>query len=323
MPAETETSIPRPVSVPNGGTGLTAGTSGGIPAYDSTTTMVSSGLLAASALMIGGGAGVAPSTTITGTGVLVGIIARPIFATTATAAGTTTLTVTSASTQEATGSTTQTYTLPVVTTLVAGWATTFINKSTGNITLNSSGGNSIVVLASGQSATLVLKSISADTTAAAWDVVGQSQPLWLVATNDYLVTINATETDLTWTGTIGNMTGALSGGTFTAPTTGKYTFRTLLQYEGTGTSTNPYSGFFTVKLTQSDNTLIKVICATGVPYVDFGSGPYIDGTNTLEWTLSLTAGDTVKHRVYFQDGGDGIGFYFYGESCQLKITQQL
>ena len=108
-----------------------------------------------------------------GTGVGTGILSRPVFATTATAAGTTTLTVASASTQEFTGSTTQTVTMPVVTTLVDGWATLFINKSTGNVTLQSSGSNAIVVLARGQSVTLVCKSVSVDTTAAAWDAVGQ------------------------------------------------------------------------------------------------------------------------------------------------------
>jgi hypothetical protein len=56
--------------VANGGTGLTAGTSGGILAYTATGTLASSALLAANALMIGGGAGVAPSTTTTGTGVV-------------------------------------------------------------------------------------------------------------------------------------------------------------------------------------------------------------------------------------------------------------
>lgn len=45
-------------------------TSGGIPYFSSTTVLTSSGLLAANALMIGGGAGVAPATTTTGTGVL-------------------------------------------------------------------------------------------------------------------------------------------------------------------------------------------------------------------------------------------------------------
>lgn len=53
-----------------GGTGLTSGTSGGIPYYSATTTMASSGVLAANALMVGGGAGAGPSTVTTGTGVV-------------------------------------------------------------------------------------------------------------------------------------------------------------------------------------------------------------------------------------------------------------
>jgi hypothetical protein len=47
-----------------------AGTSGGIVYFSSASTWASSALLAANALMIGGGAGVAPSTITTGTGVV-------------------------------------------------------------------------------------------------------------------------------------------------------------------------------------------------------------------------------------------------------------
>jgi hypothetical protein len=47
-----------------------AGTSGGIPYFSSATTWATSAALAANALVIGGGAGVAPSTTTTGTGVV-------------------------------------------------------------------------------------------------------------------------------------------------------------------------------------------------------------------------------------------------------------
>jgi len=47
-----------------------AGTSGGIPYFSSGSTWASSAALAANSLVIGGGAGVAPSTTTTGTGVL-------------------------------------------------------------------------------------------------------------------------------------------------------------------------------------------------------------------------------------------------------------
>lgn len=56
--------------VANGGTGLTAGTSGGVLYYSATGTLASSSLLAANALVVGGGAGVAPSTITTGTGVV-------------------------------------------------------------------------------------------------------------------------------------------------------------------------------------------------------------------------------------------------------------
>jgi hypothetical protein len=49
--------------VANGGTGLTAGTSGGVLAYTASGTLASSAALAANKVVIGGGAGVAPSTT--------------------------------------------------------------------------------------------------------------------------------------------------------------------------------------------------------------------------------------------------------------------
>jgi hypothetical protein len=61
------------VSVANGTTTPSftiAGTSGGIPYFNSGTTWATSAALTANSLMIGGGAGAAPSTTTTGTGVL-------------------------------------------------------------------------------------------------------------------------------------------------------------------------------------------------------------------------------------------------------------
>ncbi len=58
------------VAVANGGTGLTAGTSGGVLAYTANGTLASSGTLAANAIVVGGGAGVVPSTITTGTGII-------------------------------------------------------------------------------------------------------------------------------------------------------------------------------------------------------------------------------------------------------------
>jgi len=89
---------------------------------------------------------------------------------TATAAGTTTLTVNSLPNQRFTGSTTQTIVMPVVTTLSVGWVTDIINDSTGTLTINSSGGNLITTVVAGDRVTINCVSISADTTAAAWTV---------------------------------------------------------------------------------------------------------------------------------------------------------
>jgi hypothetical protein len=49
------------VPVSAGGTGITSGTSGGVPYYSSTSAIASSALLTQNALMIGGGAGAAPA----------------------------------------------------------------------------------------------------------------------------------------------------------------------------------------------------------------------------------------------------------------------
>lgn len=64
------TQVTGTLPVANGGTGLTSGTSGGVLYYSATGTLVSSAALASNALVVGGGAGVAPSTITTGTGVV-------------------------------------------------------------------------------------------------------------------------------------------------------------------------------------------------------------------------------------------------------------
>jgi hypothetical protein len=57
--------IPQPVVVANGGTGLTTGTSGGVPYFSSTTAIASSGALAQNGIVLGGGTGATPTTLAT------------------------------------------------------------------------------------------------------------------------------------------------------------------------------------------------------------------------------------------------------------------
>ena len=90
------------------------------------------------------------------------------YTTTATAAGTTTLTSASNHYQRFTGSTTQTVVLPVTSTLVAGVAYEIENASTGNLTVNSSGGNLVITIIPGVTVQCMCIGTSL-TTAADWD----------------------------------------------------------------------------------------------------------------------------------------------------------
>ena len=92
------------------------------------------------------------------------------YATTATAAGTTTLTVASAQQQFFTGTTTQTVVLPVTSTLILGQAFTIVNNSTGAVTVQSSGANNIAIQPTGTEITYVCI-LTSGTSAASWSVV--------------------------------------------------------------------------------------------------------------------------------------------------------
>lgn len=84
----------------------------------------------------------------------------PNYTTTATAAGTTTLTVSSSQVQNFSGTTTQTVKLPVTSTLALGQYFTIFNNSTGLVTVESSGANviQIMVPSSQMTASVILTS---------------------------------------------------------------------------------------------------------------------------------------------------------------------
>lgn len=87
--------------------------------------------------------------------------------TTATAAGTTTLTVSSGYYQQFTGTTTQTIVLPNATTLNNGRAYAILNRSTGALTVNANGGSLIQTVAAGNQVIVTL--VNNGTTAGVWD----------------------------------------------------------------------------------------------------------------------------------------------------------
>jgi hypothetical protein len=94
------------------------------------------------------------------------------YTTTATAAGTTTLTSASNNQQFFTGSTTQTVVLPVTSTLVLGLSYLIVNNSTGVLTVQSSGGNTITLVPAG-STVICTCILVTGTTAASWSFAFQ------------------------------------------------------------------------------------------------------------------------------------------------------
>ena len=95
------------------------------------------------------------------------------YTTTATAAGTTTLLLASNNQQFFTGSTTQTVVLPVTSTLVLGLSYLIVNNSTGVLTVQSSGLNTITLIPAGASVRFTCILITG-TTAASWSFAFES-----------------------------------------------------------------------------------------------------------------------------------------------------
>ncbi len=94
----------------------------------------------------------------------------PGYTTTATASSTTVLTAASTYMQYFTGILTQTVTMPVTSTLFQGQSWLIVNKSTGNVTVQSSGGNTIIVLEPNTSA-VVTCIVASGTTSSSWNAL--------------------------------------------------------------------------------------------------------------------------------------------------------
>lgn len=160
------------------------------------------------------------------------------YATTATAAGTTTLVVGSAEQQYFTGATTQTVKLPVTSTLVLGQSYQIVNLSSGVVTVQSSGANTLQAMAANSS--LVATVIStAGTGTASWSwsygaLTGSGGTVTSVAFADGSSTpiYTITGSPVTTSGTLTETLATQSANTvFSGPTSGgaaQPTFRALV-----------------------------------------------------------------------------------------------
>ena len=168
------------------------------------------------------------------------------FTSTATAGATTTLTITSTQVQEFTGSLAQTVALPT-TSVPAGAQYQLINNSTGALTVQSSGGNTVVIMAAATESTFTAL-VATPTTAAHWEDTYQAG---IVASGKSLTVNNS----LTFSGT--------DGTTMTFPTTSATLARTDAANTFTGVQTMTSPSFTTPVLgTPSSGTLTN---CTGLP----------------------------------------------------------
>lgn len=171
-------------------------TSGSVQTLESTTSFINLPLTSAStsgslgALRLAGGIGISNTTDATSTSnggtfttnggaavakkLYVGFSSNATnhidgYSTTATSAGTTILTVNSNRLQYFTGSTTHTVRMPATSTLVLGQSYIVSNSSTGAVTVQSSGSNTITILPANTQSLLTCIS-TATTTAADWSI---------------------------------------------------------------------------------------------------------------------------------------------------------
>jgi len=194
--------------------------------------------------------------------------------TTVTAGGTTTLTNASATQQNFTGSTTQTLVLPVTSTLALGWAFEIINNSTGTVTVQSSGGNTVGTVVAGTTASIVC-SLTSGTDATSWD---------------FDIDGFSTETG----------TGAVARAT--APTFAGISATGSISLSGSSSSTCGFatsvtSGAVSIVSTQSSGTL--TIGGTS------GTGTMTIGRSTGNQTTNIQAGATASGSTKTMNIGTG------------------
>lgn len=199
------------------------------------------------------------------------------YTTIATAAGTTTLVVGSTYQQYFTGSTTQTVLLPVTSTLILGQQFFIRNNSTGVVTVQSSGGNTIQSMGP-SSELLVTVILTTGTGTASWDAI------YVSANQD-----------------IASITLAIDGGGSTITTGIKADV--FVPYSGTLQSVTMLADqtgsivvdIWKVAYASYPATVSNTITASALPTI---TTAVKSQDNTLTgWTTTVNAGDTLRYNV--------------------------
>lgn len=224
----------------------------------------------------------------------------PAYATTATSAGTTTLTVASEQLQYFTGTTTHTVVLPVVSTLVLGQSYHLVNNSTQNVTVQSSGANTVQVMGAGSYAayTCVLTS---GTTAASWNIEYSTSAAGTVTSVAMTVPafLSVSGSPVTTTGTLGvtvangNSGGVLAyTGTNTLASSSALTANQLIVGGGAGVAPSTLAAGTAGQILKMNATPIPAWTTINSPTVQKFTNPIYSFTIT---SASAAAGSTYTN----------------------------
>lgn len=228
------------------------------------------------------------------------------YTTTATAAGTTTLTVGSSGIQYFTGSTTQTVLLPVTSTLVLGLQFRIINLSSDVVTVQSSGGNTIQAMAASSSATFTCI-LTSGTGTASWNMenytgggsgtvtsVAMSVPSFLSISGSPITTSGTLALTLS-----GTALPAANGGTgvTSIPTSASASNFAAWDSNVNLPANNHVNGYTTTAKTAGTTTLTASSTRQ----------QFFTGSNTHTVVLPVTSTLTLGHQFEICDIGDSGG----------------
>lgn len=242
------------------------------------------------------------------------------YATTVTAAGTTTLTVSSAGVQNFTGTTTQTVKLPVATTLVNGQSFVISNQSTGAVTVETSGLNTLVTVAANQTATVTCVNTAGGTGTASWNYTlatqsagGSGTVTSVTFTGDGTVLSSTASSAVTTSGTVTAALKTQTANTVLAgPSSGSAanpTFRALVNADVSGLLSQPFdlsnlglsvsvaTNVLTVALKQADGSTDP--SASSAVRIGFRSATATSGAYAQRTVTSALSVNTVAAGASF------------------------
>ena len=228
------------------------------------------------------------------------------YSTTATAAGTTTLTVNSNYQQFFTGSTTQTIVLPVASTLTLGHSFYINNNSTGALTINSSGGNLVATIPANMTA-IITCILASGTNAASWDT-DFSGATTITGTGSLVLSASPTFTGTVTVPTPSNQTDAATKGYADSVTTNTQSSSYTLVIGDTG-KTIEMNNASANTLTVPPNSSVAFPVGTRIEVTQYGAG---------KTTIAAGVGVTLRSRSSY------LGLYsqYSGASLYKRATDE-